>query len=79
MTTCPMSLAKGPGFRAVVIMACDDGILLLNDRIADAADGAELDDIYDTERRLLYVACTREHLLLTGIIPISECRADFSH
>jgi superfamily I DNA/RNA helicase len=36
--------------------------------------GAELDDIYETERRLLYVACTRarEHLLLTGISPVSE-------
>jgi ATP-dependent exoDNAse (exonuclease V) beta subunit len=39
-----------------------------------AADEAELDDIYETERRLLYVACTRarEHLLLTGISPVSE-------
>jgi hypothetical protein len=25
-------------------------------RVADAADEAELDDIYETERRLLYVA-----------------------
>jgi hypothetical protein len=27
--------------------------------IARAADEAELDDIYETERRLLYVACAR--------------------
>jgi UvrD-like helicase C-terminal domain len=79
MTTAPMSLAKGLEFRAVVVMACDEGILPLDERVADAADEAELDDIYETERRLLYVACTRarEHLLLTGVIPASEYLADF--
>jgi type III restriction enzyme len=48
--------------------------------VADAADEAELDDIYETERRLLYVACTRarEHLLLTGVTPTSEYLADFT-
>ena len=54
-----MSLAKGLEFRAVAVMACDEGILPLDERVADAADEAELDDIYETERRLLYVACTR--------------------
>ncbi len=80
MTTAPMSLAKGLEFRAVVVMACDEGILPLDERVADAADEAELDDIYETERRLLYVACTRarEHLLLTGVTPTSEYLADFS-
>lgn len=80
MTTGPMSLAKGLEFRAVVVMACDEGILPLDERIADAADEAELDDIYETERRLLYVACTRarEHLLLTGVTPTSEYLADFA-
>jgi ATP-dependent exoDNAse (exonuclease V) beta subunit len=49
-------------------------------RVADAADEAELDDIYETERRLLYVACTRarEHLLLTGVMPTSEYLRDFA-
>jgi hypothetical protein len=77
--TAPMSLAKGLEFRAVVVMACDQGILPLDERVADAADEAELDDIYETERRLLYVACTRarEHLLLTGVTPASEYLADF--
>ena len=72
MTTAPLSLAKGLEFRAVVVMACDEGILPLDERVADAADEAELDDIYETERRLLYVACTRarEHLLLTGVASI---------
>jgi hypothetical protein len=80
MTTAPMSLAKGLEFRAVVVMACDEGILPLDERVADAADEAELDDIYETERRLLYVACTRarEHLLLTGVTPTSEYLSDFT-
>ncbi len=80
IVTGPMSLAKGLEFRAVVVMACDEGILPLDERVADAADEAELDDIYETERRLLYVACTRarEHLLLTGVFPTSEYLADFT-
>jgi hypothetical protein len=80
MTTAQMSLAKGLEFRAVVVMACEEGVLPLDDRISDAADEAELDDIYETERRLLYVACTRarEHLLLTGVTPTSEYLADLA-
>lgn len=79
ITTVPMHLAKGLEFRAVVVMACDQGVLPLDERVADAADEAELDDIYETERRLLYVACTRarEHLLLTGTRPASEYLDDF--
>ncbi|RYG88329.1 MAG: DNA helicase, partial [Alphaproteobacteria bacterium] len=78
ITTAQMSLAKGLEFRAVVVMACDEGILPLDDRVADAADEAELDDIYETERRLLYVACTRarEHLFVSGLRPVSEYLAD---
>lgn len=59
ITTAPMNLAKGLEFRAVLVMACDQGTLPLDERVADAADEAELDDIYETERRLLYVACAR--------------------
>lgn len=79
IATAPMHLAKGLEFRAVVVMACDQGLLPLDDRVADAADEAELDEIYETERRLLYVACTRarEHLLLTGVRPASEYLDDF--
>jgi ATP-dependent exoDNAse (exonuclease V) beta subunit len=52
--------------------------LPLEARVAGAADEAKLDDIHETERRLLYVACTRarEHLLLTGVSPVSEYPAD---
>jgi len=80
IVTAQMSLAKGLEFRAVAVMACDEGVLPLDERIADAADEAELDDIYETERRLLYVACTRarEHLLLTGVTPVSEYLADLN-
>lgn len=78
IVTAPMSLAKGLEFRAVVVMACDEGVLPLDERVADAADEAELDDIYETERRLIYVACTRarEHLLVTGVEPVSPYLAD---
>lgn len=80
ITTASMHLAKGLEFRAVCVMACDQGILPLDERVADAADEAELDEIYETERRLLYVACTRarEHLLLTGVLPASEYLRDFT-
>ncbi|WP_063687622.1 UvrD-helicase domain-containing protein [Bradyrhizobium stylosanthis] len=80
IVTAQMSLAKGLEFRAVAVMACDEGVLPLDERIADAADEAELDDIYETERRLLYVACTRarEHLMLTGVAPVSEYLADLN-
>ena len=79
VTTAPMNLAKGLEFRAVIVMACDEGVLPLDNRVADAADEAELDEIYETERRLLYVACTRarEHLLLTAVRPASEYLDDF--
>lgn len=80
IVTAPMHLAKGLEFRAVAVMACDEGILPLDERVADAADEAELDEIYETERRLLYVACTRarEHLLLSGVRPTSEYLDDFA-
>jgi hypothetical protein len=35
-----MSLAKGPEFRAMVVMACDQDILPLDERAADMADAA---------------------------------------
>lgn len=69
-----MHLAKGLEYRAVAVMACDDEALPLQSRIEDAVDEAELDEVYATERHLLYVACTRarEHLLVAGVRPVSE-------
>jgi superfamily I DNA/RNA helicase len=63
-----MHLAKGLEFRAVVVMACDDEIIPLQDRIETVAEESDLEEVYNTERHLLYVACTRarDHLLLTS-------------
>ena len=76
-----MHLAKGLEFKSVVVMCCDEGVLPLDERVADAADEAELDDIYETERRLLYVACTRarDGLLVTGTKPGSEFLHDLTN
>ncbi len=61
-------------FRAVAVMACDDEVIPLQERIENVADDADLEDVYNTERHLLYVACTRarDHLLITGVTPASE-------
>jgi len=69
-----MHLAKGLEFRAVAVMACDDEVIPLQARIEAAADDADLEEIYDTERHLLYVACTRarDHLLVASVSPASE-------
>ena len=69
-----MHLAKGLEFRAVVVMACDDEIIPLQGRIEKVGDDADLKEVYETERHLLYVACTRarDHLLVTGVDPVSE-------
>jgi mRNA-degrading endonuclease RelE of RelBE toxin-antitoxin system len=69
-----MHLAKGLEFRAVAVMACDDEIIPLQARIETVADDTDLEEIYNTERHLLYVACTRarDHLLVTSVEPASE-------
>jgi hypothetical protein len=71
---CTMHLAKGLEFRAVAVMACDDEVIPLQSRIEAVADDVDLEEIYNTERHLLYVACTRarDHLLVTSIDPPSE-------
>lgn len=73
-----MHEAKGLEFRAVVVMACDDEVIPSQERIAAVADAADLEDVYDTERHLLYVACTRtrDELLVTGVDPASEFLMD---
>ena len=53
-----MHMAKGLEFRAVAIMACDDEVIPLQSRIESVGDDADLKEVYDTERQLLYVACT---------------------
>jgi superfamily I DNA/RNA helicase len=69
-----MHLAKGLEFRAVVVMACDDEVIPLQERIETVTDAADLEEVYNTERHLLYIACTRarDQLLVTGVDPPSE-------
>ncbi|MBD3386422.1 AAA family ATPase [candidate division KSB1 bacterium] len=73
-----MHTAKGLEFRAIVVMACDDEIIPLQDRIETVTDESDLQEVYNTERHLLYVACTRarDYLLLTGVEPVSEFLGD---
>lgn len=73
-----MHLAKGLEFRGVVVMACDDEVLPLQERIEGVTDESDLEEVYNTERHLLYVACTRarDHLLITGVTPASEFVSD---
>ncbi len=69
-----MHLAKGLEFKAAAVMGCDDGVLPLQSRLEAVADETELDDVYETERHLFYVACTRarDRLMISGVTPASE-------
>jgi len=80
MSISSMHLAKGLEFRAVAVMACDDEIIPLQERMESVADDADLEEVYNTERHLLYVACTRarDHLLVTSVDPASEFLDDLN-
>ena len=62
------------------MMAYDDEVVPLQRRIDEVTDEADLKEIYDTERHLLYVACTRarDRLLVTATKPASEFLNDLS-
>lgn len=74
-----MHLAKGLEYKAIAVIACDDDILPLQERVETVADESELDEVYETERHLFYVACTRarDQLLVSGVAPASEFFSDF--
>lgn len=74
VSLCTMHLAKGLEFRAVVVMACDDEVIPLQQRLELVTDDSDLEEVYNTERHLLYVACTRarDHLFVSGVKPMSE-------
>lgn len=80
LSICTMHYAKGLEFRAVAVMACDDEVIPLQSRIEAIADEADLEDVYTTERHLLYVACTRarDFLLVSGVRPGSEFIRDLA-
>ena len=69
-----MHLAKGLEYKAVVVMACDDEVIPLQSRSESEMDESDLQEVYDTERHLLYVACTRarDRLMVTSVEPASE-------
>jgi superfamily I DNA/RNA helicase len=73
-----MHLAKGLEFRTVVVMACDDEVIPLQARIETVGEDADLKEVYDTERQLLYVACTRarDFLMVSGVEPASDFLED---
>lgn len=75
-----MHLAKGLEFCAVAVMACDSEVIPSQQRIEDMGEGADLEDVYNTERQLLYVACTRarDHLMISGVEPVSEFLDDLT-
>jgi mRNA-degrading endonuclease RelE of RelBE toxin-antitoxin system len=73
-----MHLAKGLEFKSVAVMACDDEVIPLQDRIESIGDESDLEEVYNTERHLLYVACTRARdcLVVTSGGRASEFLAD---
>ena len=75
-----MHVAKGLEFRAVVVMACDDEVIPSQQRIETVTEEADLEEVYNSERQLLYVACTRarDFLLVTGVKPSSEFLGDLA-
>ena len=72
--------AKGLEYQAVVVMCCDADVIPAPERLAEADVIAGLQEIYDTERNLLYVACTRarDYLLVTSAGIPSELLLDMS-
>ena len=59
-----MHLAKGLEFKAVAVMAVDENVIPDLTRLEQLG---HIEDVYQTERHLLYVACTRarDRLLIT--------------
>ncbi|MDF2096122.1 UvrD-helicase domain-containing protein [Aquibaculum arenosum] len=66
--------AKGLEYRACAVMAVDEDVLPDPDRLEAVGDLADLEALQETERHLLYVACTRarDRLLISGVEPGSE-------
>lgn len=73
-----MHFAKGLKFRAVAARACDDEVILLQERVESVSGESDLEEVYNTERHLFYVARTRacDHLWVTGVDPAPEFLGD---
>lgn len=78
LPVCTMHLAKGLEFRAVAVMACEEDVLPDAERLGAAGDASELEDVYNSERQILYVACTRarDRLLISSAGTLSEFLQD---
>ncbi|MCB9475328.1 MAG: UvrD-helicase domain-containing protein [Deltaproteobacteria bacterium] len=76
-----MHFAKGLEFRAVVVMGCDEEVVPLQERIETVTDESDLKVVYESERHLLYVACTRarDRLLVTSSGEPSEFLDDMGY
>jgi hypothetical protein len=76
----PMHDAKGLEFRAVAILAANEDVIPDPGRLAGIGDMAELEAAHETERHLLYVACTRarDRLWISGVEPGSEFLEDLA-
>lgn len=70
--------AKGSEYRAVAIASLNDGKLPDEARLLASKDEAQLDEVMNTERHLLYVAATRarDYLWMSGVSPVSEFFSD---
>jgi superfamily I DNA/RNA helicase len=77
-TVMPIHDAKGAEYRAVAVVALDQDVLPFEQRLLTAMDEAQLDEIMNTERHLLYVAASRarDFLWLSGVDPVSEFLGD---
>ena len=75
-----MHQAKGLEFKCVAVMACDDNLIPLESPIVSVLAPGDLEDVCNTERHLLCVACTRvrDQLLITGVTPASEFLDDMT-
>lgn len=73
-----MHEAKGCEYHAVAVAALDQDNLPLEERLLTAQDEAQLDEIMNTERHLLYVAASRarDFLWMSGVNPVSEFLGD---
>ena len=80
VTISTMHLAKGLEFKAVAVIACDDDVLPLCSRVEKVTDNSDLEEVYNTERHLLYVACTRarDFLWVSAVEPGSEFLIDMA-
>lgn len=64
-----MHEAKGAEYRVVSVLALDQDIVPLGERLVSANDEARLDEIMNTKRHLLYGAASRarDYLWMSGV------------